>query len=149
MPKFRYRMQNILDIKSKLEEQARNEYAQTQVRLNQENEKKQQLQTRLAEYETQAQQLRQEKLDIRAMAENQNAVDVVTDYIKNQEKVILKVTKELDLKRDKLNKAIQERKMHEKLKEKALDAYLEEEKSNEMKTVDELTSYVYGKKNTQ
>lgn len=149
MPKFRYRMQNILDIKSKLEEQARNEYAQTQIRLNQENEKKQQLQTRLAEYEAQAQQLRQEKLDIRAMAENQNAVDVVTDYIKNQEKVILKVTKELDLKRDKLNKAIQERKMHEKLKEKALDAYLEEEKSNEMKTVDELTSYVYGKKNTQ
>ena len=41
MPKFRYRMQSILDIKIKLEEQARNEFAQAQAALLEQEEIKQ------------------------------------------------------------------------------------------------------------
>lgn len=36
--------------------------------------------------------------------------------------------------------------MHEKLKEKALDQFLQEEKAAEGKIVDELTSYTYGQR---
>ena len=39
MARFRYRMQNILDIKEKMETQAKNEFAQAQARLNAEEEK--------------------------------------------------------------------------------------------------------------
>lgn len=39
MARFRYRMQNILDIKEKMETQAKNEFAQAQAKLNAEEEK--------------------------------------------------------------------------------------------------------------
>ena len=39
MAKFIYRMQNILDLKEKLETQARNDYAVAQAELNEEEEK--------------------------------------------------------------------------------------------------------------
>ena len=39
MAKFVYRMQNILDIKNKLEVQARNSYAAARIKLSQEEEK--------------------------------------------------------------------------------------------------------------
>ena len=39
MARFIYRMQSILDIKEKLEEQARMEFATAKVRLNEEEEK--------------------------------------------------------------------------------------------------------------
>ena len=147
MPRFKYRMQNILDIKTKLEEQAKNEYAQTQARLNSELEKREELVRRRRGFEEESRQLRKSALDIKALAENQYAIDVVNGYVSEQEKVISRVEKELEKKREELNIAMQERKMYEKLKEKAFEAYLEEEKSSEMKAVDELTSYSYGRNN--
>lgn len=51
MKKFRYPMQNILEIKRKLEEQERSNYAAAQMRLNAENEKLAELSARREEYE--------------------------------------------------------------------------------------------------
>ena len=39
-----------------------------------------------------------------------------------------------------------ERKMHETLREKAFEAFLQEENHAESKAIDELTSYTYGQK---
>ena len=41
---------------------------------------------------------------------------------------------------------MQERKTHEKLKEKAFEQFLQEEKQRESKEIDELTSYTYGQR---
>ncbi|MBR6329249.1 MAG: flagellar export protein FliJ [Lachnospiraceae bacterium] len=144
MPRFRYRMQSILDIKLKLEEQARNEFAQAQMILNEEEEKKRQLQGRLAAYEEEGKRLREDVLKPRELNENATAVDTMKDMIKQQEFVIVKARTEVEKKRDALSEVMQERKMHEKLKEKALEEYLEEEKAAEMKAIDELTSFKYG-----
>ena len=48
--------------------------------------------------------------------------------------------------RQKLTGLMQERKMHEKLKEHAFEAFMQDEKKREGKEVDELTSYTYGQK---
>ena len=48
--------------------------------------------------------------------------------------------------RRKLTEVMQERKMHERLKEKALEQFRREELAAEGKAVDELTSYVYGQR---
>ena len=45
-----------------------------------------------------------------------------------------------------MKEIMQERKMHEKLKEKALAQFLQEENAAEGKIVDELTSYTYGQR---
>ena len=146
MPRFRYRMQSILDIKIKLEEQARNEYAQAQIALSTEQEKKQGLIYRLMDYEAESERLRQDVLNVRALNENRNACSVIKEYIALQEEEIRKAEAFLEEKRRKLSDVMKERKMHEKLKEKALEEYLEEEKLTETKTVDELTSFTYGAK---
>lgn len=45
-----------------------------------------------------------------------------------------------------MHKAMQERKTQEILKEKAFEAFLQEEKAAESKEIDELTSYTHGQK---
>ena len=42
--------------------------------------------------------------------------------------------------------AVQERKIHEKMREKAFDRFIEEQNAEEVKEIDQLTSYVYGTK---
>ena len=46
----------------------------------------------------------------------------------------------------KLQDAMQERKIQEKLRENAFEAFMEEEKARESREIDELTSYTYGQK---
>ena len=45
--------------------------------------------------------------------------------------------------REKLNKSMQERKIHEKLREKAFDEFKEEFKAEEKKEIDQLVSFTY------
>ena len=61
MAKFNYRMQNILDVKVKLEEQAKNEYAMARARLTEEEEKKDQLLNKQHAYEQKARELAEER----------------------------------------------------------------------------------------
>lgn len=144
MPKFRYRMQNILDIKLKLEEQAKNEYAQAQLKYNEELEVKEELCRRKNGFVEKGMQLREDTLDVRLIRLNDNAIRSMDALIEKQETEVKRAEKNLDAKQAALTQVMQERKMHEKLKEKALEEYNEEEKSAESKTVDELTSYIYG-----
>ena len=48
--------------------------------------------------------------------------------------------------RERMAEAMKERKMHETLREKAFEAFLQEENHAESKAIDELTSYTYGQK---
>lgn len=146
MPKFKYRMQNILDIKLKLEEQAKNEYSQARAKLLQEEQILEALRARRRGYEEESRQLRSERLDVRAMASNRMALKVMDDMIAAQLTEVKRAEKEVDKCQRAMQVAMQERKMHEKLREKALEQFFEEEKQNENKAIDELTSYVYGQK---
>ena len=146
MPKFRYRMQSILDIKIKLEEQARNEFAQAQAALMEQEEKKQRLEAQKAAYEEEGKRLRSDMLSVRELRENKIAIEAMKDKIRLQDIEIIKATNFLESKREALSKVMQERKMHEKLREKALEEYFEEEKASETKSIDEITSYSYGRK---
>ena len=64
MSKFFYRMQNILDIKMKLEEQAKNEYAIAQAKLNEEEERRDRLIFRQGVYEQKARELAEDGHDV-------------------------------------------------------------------------------------
>ena len=54
MAKFRYRMQSILDIKLKMETQAKQEFAQAKLALDREEEIMEQLKERKRSYEAEA-----------------------------------------------------------------------------------------------
>lgn len=146
MAKFNYRMQNILDVKVKLEEQAKNEYAMARARLTEEEEKKDQLLNKQHAYEQKARELAEDRLDVRSIIENQNAVEVMKHLVADQQIAVKRAEEFLEKRRVKLSSVMQERKTYDRLKEKAFEAFIQEENARESKEIDELTSYTYGKK---
>lgn len=146
MAKFIYRMQSILDIKSKLETQARMDYAAARMALNEEEEKLKALYFRKDGYEREAARLLQDELHVRDILDNQNAILRMDDYIAQQKIQVSFAMQRLEKEREKLQEIMQERKTHEKLKEKAFEEFRLEENAAENKMIDELTSYTYGQK---
>ncbi len=146
MAKFRYRMQSILNIKYQLETQAKMEVGRAQMRLNEEQEKLQALFDRKEAYFEEGRQMRKETVHANELRDNRNAVLIMDELIAVQEFEVLKAEEAVEKARAKLTEIMQERKMHEKLKEKALLQFLDEEKAAEAKVVDELTSYTYGQR---
>lgn len=146
MAKFRYRMQSILDIKNKMETQAKIEYGLARARLNEEEEKLKKLRLRKQSYERKAKELLKDALKIREIINTQTAVKRMEEYIEEQRLVVLTEEKKVEQARLKLVEVMQERKTHEKLREKAFEVYRQEENANESKEIDQLTSYTYGKR---
>ena len=146
MAKFRYRMQSILNIKYQLGTQAKIEVGRAQMRLNEEQEKRQMLIDRKEAYMEEGRRMRKKALRATDLRDNRNAVLIMDEMIAVQELEVRKAEEALEKAREKLTAVMQERKMHEKLKEKALLQFLEEEKAAEFKVVDELTSYTYGQR---
>ncbi len=146
MAKFIYRMQSILDIKEKMEEQARNEFAQARLHLNEEEEKLKNLTDRKEGYEQQGRKLQESGLNVIDILENRNAIERMKEFIAVQKKAVLTAQAQLEDAREKLQLAMQESKTQNKLKEKAFDEFVKEENAKESKEIDELVSYTYGQK---
>ncbi|MBR1930426.1 MAG: flagellar export protein FliJ [Lachnospiraceae bacterium] len=146
MARFRYSMQNILDIKLKMETQAKQEFSAMKNALDDEEEKLEALRTRKRQYEEEAERLRMGTLRILELEANQNALLVMDEYIAAQREQVRKAEKRLEEAREKLAEVMKERKTQETLKDKAFEEFLLEENRAESKVVDELTSYTYGQK---
>lgn len=144
MAKFIYRMQNILDIKYKLEETAKQEFADALLRLRTEEDKQKQMIARRDGYAAEYESMLVGKLDFLAMEQCANSVDIMNEMIAAQDNVIRNRSKELEQTRQKLNQVIQERKMHETLKEKQFEEFQHELSMQEVKEIDEVVSYQYG-----
>lgn len=144
MARFLFSMQNILDIKEKLEEQEKNNYSQANLRLREAEEKLEAIKARLAAAE---EQLRREVSRIQSVPEirrKEDGVEILKMYVAEQVLVVRAREKELEEARERLNEAMKERKTFEKLREKAFEKFVEEENRKEQKEVDELVSYRYG-----
>lgn len=147
MAKFQYRMQNILQIKEKLESQAKNEYAQANMELALEQEKLKEMLAHEALLNEEGRTLLQkETLSIRDIEDNKLAKELHKEAMKEQALAIYHAEQKVEKKRVEMTKLMQERKTHETLKQKAFEAFLMEEKAQESKQIDQLTSYTYGKK---
>lgn len=143
MAKFVYRMQSILDIKYKLEEQERTAYGIASQRLQEENMRLQQLMLRRIEYEKHAAELAVGLIDVRAIQENKRAIDVMKSLIRDQIIRVHAAEKNLELARRRLNAVMVERKAHEKLREKAFEQFKQELAAEEAKEIDQLVSFNY------
>lgn len=146
MAKFIYRMQNILNLKLKLEEQQKMEFAAARKRLDEEEDKLHLLFRRKAGYEEEGRRLREDNLNVQDILDNRNALIQMDDYIAFQRIQVSKAEAKLEEERQKLQEAVQERKIQEKLRENAFEVFIREENARESKEVDELVSYTYGQK---
>lgn len=146
MSKFIYRMQSILDIKLKLETQAKMQFAAAKRILNEEEERLERLHKRKEDYIEKARKSRSDILNVNELRESKVAIQTMDDFIAEQEIRVAKAAEEVEVAREQLEEVMKERKTHEKLREKSFEEFKMEENHKESKEVDELTSYTYGQK---
>ena len=146
MSKFIYRMQNILNIKYKLEDQAKTEFMLANQVLREEEEKLQILKERKKGYEDAVRELLRNQLQVDRIKENQEAIVRMEEFIRAQIIKVEEAARQVEIKAAKLTELMQERKAQEKLKEKAFEVFLQEENARESKEIDELVSFTYGRK---
>lgn len=146
MAVFRYKMQGILDIKEKLEERAKQDFAEANMRLEAEKSKLETLEKRKLGYMEEGVKLRMELIDVRKIRENKMAVLKMDEYIKDQKREISKAAKIVEKARAVLQELMQERKAHQKLKENAFQDFVKEELAAESREIDQLTTYTHGQK---
>mgnify|MGYP000440659798 FL=1 len=141
MAKFIYRMQNILDIKNKLEVQARNSYAAARVRLSQEEEKLDSLFAQKKAYEDAYRQQLSGNINIVQINICKNAIELSKNMIKKQLVEVKVASLNLEAAQKRLGEIMKERKIQEKLREKAYEEFLQELNDQEKKEIDELVSF--------
>lgn len=145
MTKFTFRLESILSIKLKLEEQAKMEFGAAKMKLSEEQDKLEGLYNKKSGYENDLKKLYSENLDIKRINGTARAIEIVDEQIKLQKYAVKRAEKQVDLATQKLNTVMQERKSMEKLKEKRFAEYMREYNEEESKQTDELISYQYGR----
>ena len=145
MTRFSFRLESILQIKIKLEEQAKMEFAAAKMRLNEEEDKLQALKDRKEAYEQELKRLYMGNLDVRRINSTSAAIEVTETQINKQAFAVKRAEKKVAAASDKLSTVMQERKSMEKLKENKLAEYMREYNEEESKQTDELISYQYGR----
>ena len=146
MAKFKYRMQNILDVKLKLESQAKIAYGIANQKYMAEQQKLQEIVLRRNNYEKAWKECMTGTIDVGQVGHARANVNTMKTLMRRQMMEVHKAELELEDARRALNQIIQERKMHEKLKERAFEQFKEELKAEESKEIDQLVSYTYGNK---
>ncbi len=146
MAKFHYRMQSILNITQQMEMQARMEYAAAYDKLRRAQGYMDTLKEERHAYIEDGGRIREKALNIVKMRENTRMIERTDERIKTQTAIIDKAEQEVTEARKKLQDVMTQRKTHEKLREKAFEEFVQEEKSKEGREVDELISYKYGQK---
>lgn len=146
MAKFVYKMQNILNIKIKLETQAKNVYAAANRKYLEEQEILQELMLRRVGYEKKLKELMNGNIDIKAVTNARNDVNTMKTIVRRQMVEVHKAEKAVETARNELNRIIMERKTQEKLKEKDFEKFKEELKAEEAKEIDQLVSFTYNDK---
>ncbi len=146
MARFRFRMQNILNLKEKLETQAEMRFAEQRKALDDAKKAKDKLLTRRAFLAEEGRRLRLEKLDLLEIRNNELSVRLCDEDIVRADDRIKREERLLETRRKELETVMKERKAQEKLREHAFQRFLQEEAAAESKSIDELTSYTYGQK---
>ena len=144
MAKFIFKMESLLSIKYKLEDQAKAEYGMELVRLREEEMKLEVLKAKKEEYQYRLTDAVQDELVLLEIKKLENCVEHAKYNINVQKFVISQQQQRVDRAREKLDNAMKERKTYEKLKEKAFEQFKIEIEAQERKEIGELVSFRFG-----
>lgn len=144
MAKFVYKMQSLLNIKEKLEEQEKTAYGLAKAALNEEER-------RLAEFVAKKNRYIEEKrvemsssIHVQELTLLEHAIKSMEYRVEEQVLVVKRAEKAVMIAQAKLENAMKERKIQEKLKEHALDEFKLELEAEEQQEINELVSFRFG-----
>ena len=146
MAKFVFKMQNLLDVKIKLEGQAKTEFSLAANRLKAEEEKLEQIYQDIENYYELIRAENGKTLDIQELKRCTDAIEIKKLQAQEQKKEIKKAERILELARENLNKTMVDRKTYEVLKDKAFEEFKMQISNEEKKEIDELVSFKYSER---
>lgn len=134
-------MQGILNLKYRLEDQAKGIFAAAKQKYEEEVEKLTTLNQEKTLYEESLRELMLGNLDFHEIQAVKTGIIAKEDAIKKQNRVVMRAEHEMQAASEQLRELMVDRKMHETLKDKAFENYLLEMSGEEKKETDELVSY--------
>ncbi|MFI3201680.1 MAG: flagellar export protein FliJ [Eubacteriales bacterium] len=146
MAKFTFRLNNVLEIKRKFENQQKNEFMNAKRILNEEEEMLVELDNYSLDIYEKTKMNRKETLQVRELLHNQAEIKYIENRILDQKRAIVNAKKRADKEQEKFAEMMKERKTYEQLKEREFEQFKETLKADEMVEIDELTSYQYGQR---
>lgn len=138
---FSYRLQNVLNIKEKLEEQAKIELGNAINYLNKQENILFSYAISLNNLINEFNQKNGKSILAKELIELNSFIKYYKDEINKQREIVAKAKETVNQKRETLNKALIERKTFENLKETKFEDFIEEEKREATKQMDEINSY--------
>ena len=140
MAKFIFKMESILSVKEKLEEQAKAEYSIEMMKLRQEEEKLDKLKLRRDMYQSKLYDAVTDKLNILEIKILEDSVENIKYNIKLQMVVVANQQRAVEKAGEKLDNAMKERKTSE---ENAFEEFKAEINAEEQKEINELVSFKF------
>jgi flagellar FliJ protein len=134
---FHFKLQPVLDYRKQIEEQLLSEFADAKRRFNYEKERLELLENRKKDLITQLESMSEGDVTVADISLCQSYLERIRDDENCQRDVVLRLDKELEVKRIKLVDAIKKRKVLEIIKEKKTEEYRANLILNERKELDE------------
>ncbi|HEX2927669.1 MAG TPA: flagellar export protein FliJ [Ruminiclostridium sp.] len=143
MQKFEFRLESVRNLKFQMEDNAKNNLALATKELEKQKEYLNGLQyaneTSIQEFNTEV----DKGISINQIKIYNNYFASMKQKITNQKEYVNKARRHVDIKRESLVKAVQERKILDKLREKKHEEFLKEQGKAEQILIDELNSFKF------
>ena len=149
MAKFIYRMENILNLQTKLESEAKIRLTLANNILRQEQQKLAQIYKDIETYEDKIRSFGLTVIDVQELKRCNDAIALKKMMAAEQEKSVDRAKKNADKEMHKVREAMQKRKTQETLKEKAFEEFKREVNEEEKKEIDQVVSYQYNNGKTE
>ncbi|MCR4696456.1 MAG: flagellar export protein FliJ [Lachnospiraceae bacterium] len=143
---YKFKMQGVLDIKEKLETQAKQDFANANLKLLEEEALLDKIIRKKEDYIEEGVKLRDGVIDPVAIDINKRAVEVMEDQEEAQKKEVTIARKNVDAARKKMMDARMETKTYEKLKDDDFNEFMIEQGKAESKEIDELNSFRFAER---
>lgn len=146
MARFIYRMENILNLQTKLEDEAKIQLTTANNILRSEQRKLKRINKDIEAYEDKIRGYSMAVLDVQELKRCNDAIAIKKMEAEEQKKTIERAQKNVDKAMHKLREAMLKRKTQEILKEKAFEEFKKEVNEEEKKEIDQVVSYQYNGK---
>lgn len=146
MAVYKFKMQGILDIKDKLESQAKQDFANANLKLLEEEALLAEITKRKEDYVNRGVELRMNSIDTVNIDINDNGIEVLEDMREKQEREVIVARKNVEIARTKMMEARTQTRIYEKLKEEDFNEFMIEQGKIESKEIDELNSFRFAEK---
>jgi flagellar FliJ protein len=146
MAKFKYKFRVIFNLKIQLEKQAKNNFGKAAMRLEAEKNELRRIQNAIAMTFNEFRAVSGGRFTANTIKNYNAFIDKMKKLEEQQKLEVKKAEEELEIARQLLVKAMQEREKYEKLEEKEYERYIEDEKRRDNLVIDEIISYKIGSK---